>query len=82
MAMPPMQSLSGKVVNKLMLVELADATDIGAAAYNVSTSDLENSSMAGAAVNGAAWSSVGPLNKTLLLDLNAAGWRKRWKTRP
>jgi len=30
--------------------------------------------MAGAAVNGAAWSSVVPLQKTLLLDLNAIGW--------
>jgi hypothetical protein len=65
---------SGKVFNRLMLVELAGATDISAAAYNVSTSDLEKSSMAGAAVNGAAWSSVAPLKKTLLLDLNAIGW--------
>ena len=65
---------SGKVFNKLMLVELGGATDIAAAAYNVSTSDLEKSSMADAAVNGAAWSTVVPLKKTLLLDLNAIGW--------
>lgn len=64
----------GKVFNKLMLVELAGATDIAAAAYNVSTSDLEKSSMAEAPVNGAAWSTVVPLKKTLLLDLNAIGW--------
>ena len=65
---------SGKVFNKLMLVELAGATDIAGAAYNAATSDLEKSSMAGAAVNGAAWSSVVPLKKTLLLDLNGIGW--------
>lgn len=57
-----------------MLVELGSATDITAAVYNVTTSDLEKSSMAGAAVNGAAWSTVVPLKKTLLLDLNAIGW--------
>jgi hypothetical protein len=65
---------SGKVFNKLMLVEIASATDIAGAAYNVTTSDLEKSSMAGAAVNGADWKSVVTLKKTLLLDLNAIGW--------
>ena len=64
----------GKVVNKLMLVEVGSATDIGAAAYNPATSDLEKSSMGAVAVNGATWASVVPLKKTLLLDLNAAGW--------
>lgn len=64
----------GKVFNKLMLVEIAGATDIAAAAYNVATSDLEKSSMGGAAVNGADWKSVVTLKKTQLLDLNAIGW--------
>jgi len=65
---------SGKVFNKLMLVEIGNATDIGAAAYNPATSDLEKSSMAAAAVNGADWSKVVALKKTVLLDLNAVGW--------
>jgi hypothetical protein len=65
---------SGKVFNKLMLVEIGGATDIAAAAYNVTTSDLEKSSMGGVAVNGADWKSVTTLKKTLLLDLNAIGW--------
>jgi hypothetical protein len=65
---------SGKVFNKLMLVELKGATDIAAAAFNATTSDLEKSSMGGAAVNGADWAAVTPLKKTLLLDLNAIGW--------
>jgi hypothetical protein len=65
---------SGKVFNKLMLVEIGAATDIAAAAYNVTTSDLEKSSMGGVVVNGADWKSVTTLKKTLLLDLNAIGW--------
>jgi hypothetical protein len=64
----------GKVFNKLMLVEIANATDISAPVFNADTSDLEKSSMAGAAVNGADWSKVVPLKKTRLLDLNAIGW--------
>ncbi|ROZ77414.1 esterase-like activity of phytase family protein [Ramlibacter sp. WS9] len=66
----------GKVFNKLMLVEIASATDISKAEFNPETSDLEKSSMAGAAVNGSAdyVTAVTPLKKTLLLDLNAAGW--------
>jgi len=64
----------GKVFNKLMLVEIGGATDINTAAYNPSTSDLEKSSMGAVAVNGADWSKVVTLKKTLLLDLNAIGW--------
>ena len=64
----------GKVFNKLMLVEIGAATDIAAAAYNATTSDLEKSSMGGVAVNGADWKSVVALKKTQLLDLNAIGW--------
>lgn len=66
----------GKVFNRLMLVDTSGATDIAAAAFNPSTSDLEKSSMAGVAVNGVAdyLTSVTPIQKTLLLDLNAAGW--------
>jgi hypothetical protein len=59
-----------KVVNKLMLVEIpANATDIVALGH-----DLEISSITQAASNGADWSTVVPLRKTELLDLNAAGW--------
>ena len=65
---------SGKVFNRLMLVELKGATDIAGAAFNATTSDLEKSSMGGAAVNGADWAAVTPLKKTVLLDLNAIGW--------
>jgi hypothetical protein len=65
---------SGKVFNKLMLIEIGAATDISAAAFNVTTSDLEKSSMGGVAVNGADWKAVTTLKKTLLLDLNAIGW--------
>jgi hypothetical protein len=65
---------SGKVFNKLMLVEIANATDINAAAFNAASSDLEKSSMGGVAVNGADWSKVVALKKTVLLDLNAIGW--------
>ncbi|MEC5162342.1 MULTISPECIES: esterase-like activity of phytase family protein [unclassified Janthinobacterium] len=65
---------SGKVFNRLMLVELGEATDISGAAFNAATSDLEKSSMGGVAVNGASWAAVKPLKKTVLLDLNALGW--------
>lgn len=65
---------AGKVFNKLVLVDIGAATDIAAGAFNAGTSDLEKSSMTGAAVNGADWSKVVPLKKTQLLDLNAIGW--------
>ncbi|XLZ69085.1 esterase-like activity of phytase family protein [Massilia sp. SR12] len=65
---------NGKVFNKLMLVEIAGATDINGAAFNPATSDLEKSSMGAAAVNGADWTQVVALKKTQLLDLNAIGW--------
>lgn len=65
---------NGKVFNKLMLVEIGNATDINAADYNPATSDLEKSSMGAVAVNGADWAKVSTLKKTLLLDLNAIGW--------
>jgi len=60
----------GKVVNKLMLVEIpANATDIVALGH-----DLEISSITQAVSNGADWSTVATLRKTELFDLNAAGW--------
>lgn len=62
------------VANRLMLVEIGNATDISQATFNPETSDLEKSSMAGAAVNSADFSGVTMIKKTLLLDLNAAGW--------
>ncbi|MDQ1817862.1 esterase-like activity of phytase family protein [Massilia sp. CCM 9210] len=64
----------GKVFNKLMLVQIGDASNILAPGYNPDSSDLEKSSMSGSAVNGASWAGVVPLKKTLLLDLNAIGW--------
>ena len=64
----------GHVFNKLMLVDTAAATDIGAAAFNPATADLERSSMGGSPVNGADWSAVTPLKKTELLSLNGIGW--------
>ncbi len=65
---------SGVVFNKLMLVELGNATDISSSIFNPTTSDLEKSSMAAAVVNNVNWANVIPLKKTLLLDLNATGW--------
>ena len=65
---------SGKVINRLMLVELGTATNIAAAAFNPDTSDLEKSSLSGTAVNGALFPSVVMMKKTVLFDLNAVGW--------
>lgn len=67
---------TGAVFNRLMLVEIGSATDISKAAFNPATSDLEKSSMAGKAVNGATdyQTGVTTLKKTLLFDLNKAGW--------
>ena len=65
---------SGKVRNRLMLVELGLATDISAAGYNPATSDLEKSSMSGVAVNSANYTTVVAMKKTQLFDLNTAGW--------
>jgi hypothetical protein len=59
----------GHMVNLLMLVETEGATDI--AAWG---SELERSSMSGAAVDGADWSAVTPLRKSVLLNLNDLGW--------
>jgi len=60
----------GKVFNKLMLVQVpSNATDIA----NMGT-DLEKSSMTGAAVNGVNYAEVVLLKKTQLFDLNNAGW--------
>lgn len=62
--------IDGKVFNRLMLVQVpTDATDIAAMG-----TDLEKSSMTGAAVNGVSYAGVVVLRKTLLLDLNKAGW--------
>ena len=65
---------NGKVFNRLMLVQIGEASNILASGFNPDTSDLEKSSMSGSAVNGASWAGVVPLKKTLLLDLNAIGW--------
>ena len=68
------EGADGKMFNKLMLVDTAAATNIGAAAFNPDSADLERSSMLGAAVNCADWSRVTPLKKTELLSLNSIGW--------
>ncbi|MFZ6733376.1 esterase-like activity of phytase family protein [Undibacterium sp. Ji42W] len=61
---------NGKAFNKLMLVQVpSNATDIA----NMGT-DLEKSSMTGAAVNGVNYADVVLLKKTQLFDLNSAGW--------
>ncbi|MEY4758007.1 MAG: hypothetical protein RJA34_2905 [Pseudomonadota bacterium] len=58
------------VHNYLMLVEVpADVTDISA-----DDQKLEANSIDGSTVSVHAWSSVKTLKKTLLMDLNAAGW--------
>ncbi|MBY0574370.1 MAG: esterase-like activity of phytase family protein, partial [Undibacterium sp.] len=60
----------GKVFNRLMLVQIPNnVTDIAALG-----TDLEKSSMTGAAVNAANYANIVVLKKTLLFDLNAAGW--------
>lgn len=60
----------GKVFNDLVLIEIpSNATDITALG-----SDLEKSSLTGSNVNGADYSTVVPLKKTRLFNLNAAGW--------
>lgn len=62
--------VDGKVFNRLMLVQIpTDATDIAAMG-----TDLERSSMTGAAVNGVNYANVVTLKKTVLFDLNGAGW--------
>ncbi len=68
------ESAGGGMFNKLMLVDTAAATDIGATTFNPDSADLERSSMLGAPVNGADWARVTPLRKTELLSLNAIGW--------
>ena len=65
----------GAMFNRLVLVDLAGATDIGAARFNPDSADLEKSSMGGQPVGGADWKAVTPLRKTVLLNLNAIGWR-------
>jgi hypothetical protein len=61
---------AGVLVNKIMLVEIpADATDI-----NALGAELEASSATAKAVKGADWTKVVPLKRTLLLQLNDAGW--------
>ena len=60
----------GKVFNRLMLLQIpANVTDIATLG-----TDLEKSSMTGTVVNAANYTNVVVLKKTLLLDLNAAGW--------
>jgi hypothetical protein len=68
------EGADGKIFNKLMLVEIGAATDIGAAAFNPDTSDLEKSSMSGEHEHGASWAAVVPLKKSVLLNLNQVGW--------
>jgi hypothetical protein len=64
------EGASGSIFNHLMLIDTAGASDISG--YG---SELERSSMRAAPVDGADWTAVRPLRKTLLLDLNRIGWR-------
>lgn len=62
---------SGAVRNFLMLVELpADASDIAAIGI-----ELEKNSIDASTPSALNWSQVVKLKKTVLLDLNAAGWK-------
>ncbi|UXH78402.1 esterase-like activity of phytase family protein [Roseateles amylovorans] len=62
---------SGAVRNFLMLVEVpAAATDIAAIGI-----DLEKNSIDGSTAAATTWANVVKLKKTVLLDLNAAGWK-------
>ncbi len=62
---------SGAVRNFLMLVELpTNATDIAAIGQ-----ELERNSIDGTTASAVSWANVVKLKKTVLLDLNAAGWR-------
>lgn len=59
------EGAGGRMFNKLMLVDIADASDIAACGP-----ELEQDSVKG----GAQWAAVRPLRKRQLLDLNALGW--------
>ena len=62
---------TGAVRNFLMLVELpAAATDIAAIG-----TELERNSIDGVTASAVTWAKVVKLKKTVLLDLNAAGWK-------
>jgi hypothetical protein len=63
------EGADGQMFNHLVMVDTNGATDI--AAFGT---DLERSSMRGEPVNGADWSRVTPLRKTMLLNLNRIGW--------
>jgi hypothetical protein len=63
-----------RVFNRLMLVEVGTATNLALSEFNPATSDLEKSSMTGTPMGGADYAKVVPMRKTLLFDLNAAGW--------
>ena len=61
---------SDVLVNKIMLVEIpSDATDI-----NALDAKLEASSSTAKSVQGVDWTKVVPLKRTVLLQLNEAGW--------
>ncbi|MDH0863134.1 esterase-like activity of phytase family protein [Mitsuaria sp. GD03876] len=62
---------AGVVRNFLMLVELpAGATDIAGIGI-----ELEKNSIDGVTASSVSWANVVKLKKTVLLDLNAAGWK-------
>lgn len=62
---------NGVVRNFLMLVEVpATATDIAAIGI-----ELEKNSIDGVTASSVTWANVVKLKKTVLLDLNAAGWK-------
>lgn len=59
------EGADGYMFNKLMLVEIAQASDIASCGP-----ELEKSSISG----GAQWAGIKPMAKRVLLDLNAMGW--------
>lgn len=59
------EGVNGHIFNRLMLVEIAQASDIAACGPA-----LEKSSISG----GAQWAGIKPMSKRVLLDLNAIGW--------
>lgn len=62
---------TGAVRNFLMLVEIpANATEI-----TTLGTELEKNSIDGATASAVSWANVVKLRKTVLLDLNAAGWK-------
>ena len=64
------KSATGGEIHRLYRVDSRDATDIQAIPAN----ELERSSQTGRREGRADWNRIKPLRKTLLIDLDQAGW--------